>query len=118
MTDIGSYLIIGIIVSGLVQVLKRLFNTSGGYTQLIVALISLLAGGVYLVFKDTGYIATVELQCFSLKCEILDSEHKLDTDELCEINLAVLKKIQEEFNANNPTTDKMVPPPPDNLFTI
>lgn len=71
---------------------------------------------LYLVFKDTRYIATVELQCFSLKCEILDSEHKLDTDELCEINLAVLKKIQEEFTAQNITTDKMVPPPLKNLF--
>lgn len=68
----------------------------------------------YLVFNDTKYVATVDFECFTSKCKILDSEHTIESSECCNINLAILQKIQEEFNSHNLT--RMVPPPPHSLI--
>ena len=65
---------------------------------------------IYLVFNDTEYVATIEFNCFTLTCEILDSDHKLEDNEFYMVNCAILQSIQECFKLHNPTSP--TPPPP------
>lgn len=53
--EIGSLLIVGVIVSTLVQIIKNKFGTSSNITLAIVISLSLLSGGVYFFVKDTVF---------------------------------------------------------------
>jgi len=53
--DITSYIVIGAVVSVIVQFLKNKFGTESQWTLLIVAGLSVVAGTIYFLLKDTSY---------------------------------------------------------------
>lgn len=53
--DIGSMILVGALVTVFVQLIKKQFGTSSTYTYLIVIGISLLAGVVYVLYKDSSW---------------------------------------------------------------
>ena len=53
--DITSYIVIGAVVSVIVQFLKNKFGTESQWTLLIVAGLSVVAGSIYFLLKDTSY---------------------------------------------------------------
>lgn len=53
--EIGSYLIVGVIVSSLAQIIKNKFGTSGTKTQIVVLAISIVAATAFFFLKDTVY---------------------------------------------------------------
>ena len=57
--EIGSYLIVGVIVSLVAQYIKQYAGTSGFKTQAIVAALSIIAATTYYLLKDTVYWETV-----------------------------------------------------------
>lgn len=59
MENFGSLIIIGAIVSALVQAIKNRFGTSGSTTIAIVAAISVACGIVYYFFQRSGLVESV-----------------------------------------------------------
>ena len=57
--ELTSYVIIGAVVSLIVQYLKNKFETESKMTLLIVIGISLVAGTIYFFLKDTNYWTAV-----------------------------------------------------------
>ena len=57
--ELTSYIIIGVAVSAIVQFLKKKFGTESQTTLIIVIVLSILAGSVYFVVKDSGYFENV-----------------------------------------------------------
>ena len=57
--ELTSYVIIGAVVSLIVQYLKNKFETESKMTILIVIGISLVAGTIYFFLKDTNYWTAV-----------------------------------------------------------
>lgn len=55
MPDLASFVIIGAIVSLVVQVIKTYAKTDDTKTLISVVAVSLLAGGIYAFVKDTPY---------------------------------------------------------------
>lgn len=57
--DITSYIVIGAIVSLIVQVIKNKYGTNSTGTLVAVTAVSLVAGTAYYFIKDTAYLQTV-----------------------------------------------------------
>lgn len=57
--DITSYIVIGAVVSLIVQVIKNKYGTNTTGTLVSVMGISLVAGTAYYFIKDTAYFQTV-----------------------------------------------------------
>lgn len=57
--DFGSLVIVGVIVSFIVQVIKLYLGTSKLWTLAAVIVLSLIGGGVYVALKDTAYVQTI-----------------------------------------------------------
>lgn len=57
--DITSFIVIGAIVSVIVQIIKSKYGTNSTGTLVAVTGISLIAGTAYYFIKDTPYLQTV-----------------------------------------------------------
>jgi hypothetical protein len=57
--DLTSYIVIGAVVSVIVQFLKNKYGTASQWTLVIVAGLSIVAGTIYFLLKDTIYWQSV-----------------------------------------------------------